>query len=163
MALAQEKRGGPYTKREQEERRLEVYHLHFEEKISAVEIADTLKVNRNTINEDIKFCREQLSNEFGINELASRMKKQIHRLEIQRTRFLDYLDEATTLQELLVVEKFIADVDKKLNVIFSEMVDSKLDFSPEIEQVVEVISDEELKKAIKEVLNGGKIEYSTNE
>jgi len=43
------------------------------------------------------------------------------------------------------------------------MVDSKLDFSPEIEQVVEVISDEELKKAIKEVLNGGKIEYSTNE
>ena len=72
MALAQEKRGGPYTKREQEERRLEVYHLHFEEKISAVEIADTLKVNRNTINEDIKFCREQLSNEFGRKELASR-------------------------------------------------------------------------------------------
>ena len=57
MALAQEKRGGPYTKREQEERRLEVYHLHFEEKLTAVAIADTLKVNRNTINEDIKFCR----------------------------------------------------------------------------------------------------------
>ena len=163
MALAQEKRGGPYTKREQEERRLEVYHLHFEEKISAVEIADTLKVNRNTINEDIKFCREQLSNEFGIKELANRMKKQIHRLEIQRTRFLDYLDEATTLQELLVVEKFIADVDKNLKMIFYEITNRKLDFRPKIKQVAEVISDEEVKKAIKEVLNGGKIEYSTTE
>ena len=163
MALAQEKRGGPYTKREQEERRLEVYHLHFEEKISAVEIADTLKVNRNTINEDIKFCREQLSNEFGIKELANRMKKQIHRLEIQRTRLLGYLDESTTLQELLVVEKFIADVDKNLKTIFYEIVNRKLDFSQKIKHVVEVISDEELKKAIKEVLNGGKIEYSTTE
>ena len=163
MALAQEKRGGPYTKREQEERRLEVYHLHFEEKISAVEIADTLKVNRNTINEDIKFCREQLSNEFGIKELANRMKKQIHRLEIQRTRLLGYLDESTTLQELLVVEKFIADVDKNLKMIFYEIVNRKLDFSQKIKHVVEVISDEELKKAIKEVLNGGKIEYSTTE
>ena len=163
MALAQEKRGGPYTKREQEERRLEVYHLHFEEKISAVEIADTLKVNRNTINEDIKFCREQLSNEFGIKELANRMKKQIHRLEIQRTRLLGYLDESTTLQELLVVEKFIADVDKNLKTIFYEIVNRKLDFSQKIKHVVEVISDEEVKKAIKEVLNGGKIEYSTTE
>ena len=163
MALAQEKRGGPYTKREQEERRLEVYRLHFEEKISAVEIADTLKVNRNTINEDIKFCREQLSNEFGIEELANRMKKQIHRLEIQRTRLLGYLDESTTLQELLVVEKFIADVDKNLKMIFYEIVNRKLDFSQKIKHVVEVISDEELKKAIKEVLNGGKIEYSTTE
>ena len=163
MALAQEKRGGPYTKREQEERRLEVYHLHFEEKISAVEIADTLKVNRNTINEDIKFCREQLSNEFGIKELANRMKKQIHRLEIQRTRLLGYLDESTTLQELLVVEKFIADVDKNLKTIFYEIVNRKLDFSQKIKHVVEVISDEELKKAIKEALNGGKIEYSTTE
>ena len=44
MALAQEKRGGPYTKREQEERRLDVYHLHFEEKLPAVAIANILKL-----------------------------------------------------------------------------------------------------------------------
>ena len=163
MALAQEKRGGPYTKREQEERRLDVYHLHFEEKLPAVTIADTLKVNRNTINEDIKFCREQLSNEFGKKELASRMKKQLHRLEIQRTRFLDYLDEFTTLQERLAIEKSIVNVDKTLNGILSEIIDNKLDLNPEIEQVAEVISDEELKKAIKDALNRGKIEYSTTE
>ena len=154
MALVQEKKGGPYTKREQEERRLDVYHLHFEEKLPAVTIADTLKVNRNTINEDIKFCREQLSNEFGKKELASRMKKQLHRLEIQRTRFLDYLDEFTTLQERLAIEKSIVNVDKTLNGILSEIIDKKLEFSPKIEQVVEVISDEELKKAIKEILSG---------
>lgn len=163
MALVQEKRGGPYTKREQEERRLDVYRLHFEEKLPAVTIADTLKVNRNTINEDIKFCREQLSNEFGKKELSSRMKKQLHRLEIQRTRFLDYLDEFTTLQERLAIEKSIVNVDKTLNGFLSKIIDSKLDLNPEIEQVVEVISDEELKKAIKEVLSRGKIEYLTNE
>ena len=56
MALVQPvKNGGPYTKKEQEERKLDVYHLYFEENYSAVKIAEMLNVHRNTINEDIKF------------------------------------------------------------------------------------------------------------
>ena len=47
--------------------------------------------------------------------------------------------------------------------IFYEITNRKLDFRPKIKQVAEVISDEEVKKAIKEVLNEGKIEYSTTE
>ena len=51
MALAEEiKKGGPYTKKEQDERRQEVFKLHFEKGYSASKIFEMLKVNRNTIN-----------------------------------------------------------------------------------------------------------------
>jgi len=40
MGLVEQiKNGGRYTKKEQEERRIQVYHLHFEENKSAVQIA----------------------------------------------------------------------------------------------------------------------------
>ena len=56
MAVVLEKRnGGPYTKKEQEQRRSKVYNLHFEKGHSAVKIAETINVNRNTINDDIKY------------------------------------------------------------------------------------------------------------
>lgn len=56
MALSKlEKKGGPYTKQEKEDRQNEVYRLHFEYGSSAVKIAEMLNVNRNTINEDIKY------------------------------------------------------------------------------------------------------------
>ena len=55
MAVILEKRnGGPYTKKEQEQRRSKVYSLHFEKGQSAVKIAKTINANRNTINEDVK-------------------------------------------------------------------------------------------------------------
>jgi len=54
-SIKPEKKGGPYSKKEQEERKIQVYHLHFEENKSAVEIAELLNVNRNTINDDIKY------------------------------------------------------------------------------------------------------------
>lgn len=55
MALEQEKKGGPYTKDERETRQKEVSRFYFEFGYSAVKIADLMKVNRNTINEDIKY------------------------------------------------------------------------------------------------------------
>ena len=57
------KKGGPYTKKEQEERKIQVYHLHFEENKSAAKIAELLNVNRNTINDDIRYWHLQLANE----------------------------------------------------------------------------------------------------
>ncbi len=56
MAVILEKRnGGPYTKKEQEQRRSKVYSLHFEKVQSVVKIAETINANRNTIDEDIKY------------------------------------------------------------------------------------------------------------
>ena len=94
MALAEPiKKGGPYTKKEQEERRLEVSHLHFEEKLSAVKIAELLNVNRNTINDDIKFWCSQLAKEMNVQDLNAKMSKQIQKMDMQRERLFDELEK----------------------------------------------------------------------
>src|SRR2546427_6719750 len=49
------KKGGPYDKKRRFFRRQEVYRLHFERGIPAIKIADLMKINRNTINNDIRF------------------------------------------------------------------------------------------------------------
>ena len=90
---AQIKNGGPYTQREQEERKIQVYHLHFEENKSAVKIAELLSVNRNTINDDIRYWHLQLANEMKAQNLSAKMTKQIQRMEIQRDRLLDALED----------------------------------------------------------------------
>ncbi len=105
MALAEQiKKGGRYTKKEQEERKIEVYHLHFEQDKSAVKIAELLDVNRNTINEDIHYWHRQLAGEFQAQDLTAKMTKQIQRMEIQRDRLLDDLEEADSLEERIRIE-----------------------------------------------------------
>ncbi len=47
MSETDSKKGGPYTEKEQEDRRKQVYELHFEKGFSAVKIGEMLKVNRN--------------------------------------------------------------------------------------------------------------------
>jgi hypothetical protein len=44
----------PYTKVERVRRRKEVYRLHFELGIHAVKIAEMMKVDKNTVNNDIQ-------------------------------------------------------------------------------------------------------------
>ena len=60
------KPGGPYTKSEQEERRNKVYSMYFEKGFSAIKIGMELKVNRNTINQDVKFLRSELTNYYQL-------------------------------------------------------------------------------------------------
>ena len=78
MALVEpQKKGGRYTVKEKEERRIQVYHLHFEENKSAVKIATLLDVNRNTINDDISYWHSQLANEINSEDLTAKLIKQI--------------------------------------------------------------------------------------
>ena len=73
---------GPYTKKEQEQRRSKVYNLHFEKGQSAVRIAETIKVNRNTVNEDIKYWYSQIVSDLkSSNILEIWALKQHNRLE----------------------------------------------------------------------------------
>jgi len=56
MAIVlQKKNGGPHTKKDKEKRQSEVYNLHFEKGYSAVRISEMINVNRNTLNDDIKY------------------------------------------------------------------------------------------------------------
>jgi hypothetical protein len=44
----------PYTRSQRRKRRMEVYKLHFEHGMPATRIAQLMKVDRNTINNDLK-------------------------------------------------------------------------------------------------------------
>jgi len=151
MALVQPiKNGGPYTKKEQEERRLDVYHLCFEENYSAVKIAEMLNVNRNTINEDIKFWNKQFTRDIKIYDLVSKMKTQIQKMEIQRSRLLEDLESTETFIEKITVEKFINEIDNKLIQIYSKMITqgkNSLDFVIKYE-----IEENEIKEFVKELI-----------
>ncbi len=122
MALeVKSKKGGPYTKQEQEKRRDEVFKLHFEYDYSATQISEMLKINRNTINSDVSFLYSKLRSE--TNEVYSErlLDRQFSRLESQRVRLRKELDNDITLQERLQVEKIIFDLDSKISSLSIKM------------------------------------------
>ncbi len=153
MALAEQaKKGGRYTKKEQEERKLQVYHLHFEEEKSAVEIAKMLNVNRNTINDDIHYWYQRIGNETNITDITTKLARQILLLHIQRDRMLDYLEDAESVPEKIKIERFIFDIDNKLTSIYSKMLDNKQEFpvSIKIKDVDEDTYDDINENVVKE-------------
>lgn len=123
MALnEQDKKGGRYTKKEQEERKLQVYHLHFEQGKAAVKIAELLNVNRNTINDDIRFWHQRIGTEINTQEVTEKMAMQIQRMEIQRDRLLEALEDAESLDQKIKLERFISDIDNNLTSVYSKMI-----------------------------------------
>lgn len=110
MALVQ-KKGGPYSKDDQESRRNEVHRLHFEFGYSARKIADVMKINRNTINSDMKYWYDSIKEE--VKENASELViQQLGRLEAQRTRIIENMSDAT---DKIRYEKLLLDIDAKIN------------------------------------------------
>ena len=116
MALEiKSKRGGPYTKQEQQKRRDEVFKLHFEYGYSATQISEMLKINRNTINSDVSFLYSKLADDMDVETHSRWINKQLIRIESQRVRLRKELDNDITLQERLQVEKIILDLDSKIS------------------------------------------------
>ncbi len=164
MALVKPiKKGGRYTVKEQEERRIQVYHLHFEENRSAVKISELLDVNRNTINGDIAYWHSQLAHEFNAQNIPAKMTKQIQRMEMQRDRLLEFLDDAS-LDEKFKIEKFISDIDHKLMQYYSKMIQSGM---KTLEPTVKVddIDENEIKELVRGLIFSGGLEelYSEND
>jgi len=150
-SLEPEKKGGPYSKKEQEERKIQVYYLHFEENKSAVEIAELLNVNRNTINDDIKYWHRQLANEFKAQDLTAKMTKQIQRIEIQRDCLLENLDEAESFDEKIKLQKFVSDIDNRLVQLFSKMISSgKTILFPTVK--LDEIDEDEIKEFVRDLV-----------
>jgi len=107
----EEKRGGPYTKQEQEIRRDKVFELHFEQGHSAIQIAKMLDVNRNTINKDVESWYSELRNDGKSDYNRNWLDKQLTRLEFQGTRLQKELDKEITIKERLQIEKSITHID----------------------------------------------------
>ena len=106
----------PYTKSQRRLRRSEVYRLHFEHGIPATRIAEIMKVDRNTINNDLKVLYQKALNDYNLDNLSLEeiIEKQLVRLETQRDRLGLYLCDVKDVNSKISIERLIADVDFKL-------------------------------------------------
>ncbi len=111
--MAQVKRGGPHTKQEQKQRRNKVYDLHFGKGYPAIKIADMLHVNRNTVNEDIRYLYGTISEELPEHS-PSLFLKQLQRLETQQARLLEELEKCTTFKERMTLERLLLSINSKI-------------------------------------------------
>ena len=108
------KEGGPYTKDERTKRQNEVARLYFEYGYSAVKIAEMMKVNRNTINSDIRYLYSGIKE--GLKQSTENfVLKQIARLEAQRTRIVKQITEDNKTANSIKQEKLLLDLDSKIN------------------------------------------------
>jgi len=107
----------PYTRAQRRKRRLEVYRLHFEQGWPAIKIADSMKVDRHTIENDLKILYRDEINAFNPNDmlLGEYVQKPLVRLEKQRDRLGLYLVDANNdIDKKITIERLIADIDFKI-------------------------------------------------
>lgn len=106
----------PFTRSQRRKRRIEVYKLHFEHGMPATRIAELMKVDRNTINNDLKILYNDALNDYnpGDMSLDDIIQKQLVRLETQRDRLCLYLSDAKDINDKIVIERLIAGIDFKL-------------------------------------------------
>lgn len=85
--------------------------MHFEKSQPASHIAEELDVNRNTINEDIKYWYSELAVDFEQLDVKNLMLKQHSRMESQRTRLVKMLEKEQNTHNIIKIEKMIFDLD----------------------------------------------------
>jgi hypothetical protein len=105
----------PFTKSQRRKRRMEVYRLHFEKGIPAMRIAHLMKVDRNTINNDLRILYSKALNDYNPEmSLDDILQKQLVRFETQRDRLGLYLSDANDINSKIAIERLISDIDFKL-------------------------------------------------
>ena len=108
------KRGGPYSKDEKIKRQNEVYRLHFEYGYSARKISELMKINRNTINDDIFFWYNKIVSSSEILDPENSIIVSIQRFNVQRSRLREDLDKVENFQQKHAIERMIFDIDSKI-------------------------------------------------
>ena len=111
--MSEEKRGRPYTKPQQEKRRKQVYEMYFEKGRTAASIARELGVNRNTVNEDVRFLCSEIASEYKKEKLEDIVSRQLERFELSRERMMNLLNTSEE-KEKPRIEKMIFDIDYKV-------------------------------------------------
>lgn len=102
-----------------------------------------MKVNRNTINDDIKWLYEKMSADIEGDEFNGYFTKQIVRLETQRGRLMSYLPKAKELDKKLVIERQLSDIDFRLAAMMEKFKHGYLSFWDEVYKAVNKIVDQE--------------------
>ena len=105
----------PYTKIQRKERRDEVYRLHFDNGMPATRIAELMKVDRNTINNDLKILYNKAARDYTSDKSYDNIiEKQLVRLETQRDRLGLYISDIKDVNSKISLERMIADIDLKV-------------------------------------------------
>ena len=133
----------PWSKGQRRKRRQEVFRLHFEQGYSAVKIAELMKVDRNTINTDIRIIYEKMSKDIEGDAWNGYFTKAIVRLETQRTRLLSYLSEAKELETKLAIERQLADMDIRLAAMVQKFQESTFAFWDKVVDKINEIAESE--------------------
>lgn len=107
------KKFSPYTKAERTKRRQEVYRLHFERGLPVLKIATLMKVDKNTIYEDVRLLYREVDSRDRI-DFSTYYNIQRNRLELQRGRLVEYLDKMSDIEKKVAIERLIADIDFRL-------------------------------------------------
>ncbi len=105
----------PFTRIQRKERRDEVYKLHFEHGMPATKISELMKVDRNTINNDLKILYRKALKDHNSNLTYDEViEKHLLRLEAQRDRLGLYLCDTNDINSKITIERLIADIDFKI-------------------------------------------------
>jgi hypothetical protein len=108
------KKGGPYSKAQRQKRLDEVFKLHFMYGWPANRIADNMKINRHTIESDIKLLWNKLGEDVFEPSWSAWIKRQLERLEFQRARLMEVLDKENDLDRKLSIERLIFEIDNRI-------------------------------------------------
>lgn len=147
------KNGGPYTKLDQEKRREIVRKYHFDRSYSAVKIADMIGVNRNTVNDDIKYIYSQIAEELGEHTVDTWALMQYQRMEAQRQRLLILLEDQSNTQGATVVEKMLSELDERIDKFISPII-SRYD----AKKTDNEITDDAVKEIVKSLVLKGDVD-----
>src|SRR5688500_1929293 len=137
----------PYTKIQRKERRDEVYRLHFDNGMPATRIALLMKVDRNTINNDLKILYNKAIREYNSDKSYDDIiEKQLLRLEAQRDRLGLYLCDTNDINSKITIERMMTDIDFKLIGVMDRLNQNIVQhYDAVIEQVNKIAEREKLK------------------
>jgi hypothetical protein len=124
QTMPESKKGGPYNKENKQNRRDEVYRLHFELGYSARKISHAMKMNRNTINADVKFWYKELGKSFEVDTIKGNIAKQLVRYESQVNRLTEKSESCQDLELQLNIEKLITDISNKASMLHLKILDN---------------------------------------
>jgi hypothetical protein len=107
------KKGGPYSTKDKIVRRNEVYKLHFDYGYSARKIADLMKINRKTIDNDIKFLYSKIMDKWGYPDPEEWLLVNMENLEAQKVRVREELEGAKDAQLRVSLERLLLDIESR--------------------------------------------------
>jgi len=107
----------------------------------ATRISELMKVDRNTINNDLKFLYRKALSDYNLDNMSLNdiLEKQLVRLEAQRDRLGIYLSDAKDVTNKVTIERLIADIDFRVLTATEKINHNTVQFYDEIIKAVNKI------------------------